>query len=157
MSEIRDAGPADLTPVAALEADLFGAEAWSPVVMGAEFAAVDDNRTVVVAVSGGQLVGYAIALTVADVADLQRIGVARAGQRRGLGSRLLAALVDRADSAGCARMLLEVDARNGSAVSFYLRHGFAEIARRPGYYPDGSDAIVMARELARGPSGGELS
>jgi len=149
VTEIRDAQPADLAPVADLDAALFGADRWSPATMAAEFAAIGESRAVVVAVAGTRPVGYAISLTVADVADLQRIGVARDAQRQGLGSRLLAVLVDRAVSAGCVRMVLEVDARNEPASTFYLRHGFAEVARRSRYYPDGSDAIVMARELAR--------
>ncbi len=149
MTEIRDAGPADLAPVADLDAGLFGDQRWSPAMMAAEFAAIGESRAVVVAVVGGRLVGYAISLTVADVVDLQRIGVTRDARRHGLGSRLLAVLVGRAVGAGCVRMVLEVDAGNEPASTLYLRHGFAEVARRSRYYPDGSDAIVMARDLTR--------
>ena len=42
-------------------------------------------------------------------------------------------------------MMLEVSAVNDAAIAFYLRHGFAEIARRPRYYRDGSDALVLSR------------
>jgi ribosomal protein S18 acetylase RimI-like enzyme len=43
-------------------------------------------------------------------------------------------------------MLLEVSSENSAALAFYERSGFTEIDRRPRYYRDGSDAIVM--ELA---------
>ena len=149
MTEIREATSRDLDQVTALDADLFGADGWSAAVISAEFAAAGETRHLVVAVSGAQLTGYAILLTVAEVADLQRIGVAREAQRQGLGSLLMEALNTRAVDCGCERMLLEVDAYNGSAIAFYRRLGFLEIARRPGYYHAGTDAVVMARDLPR--------
>ncbi len=148
MTQVRDAQPRDLDAVVALDADLFGADSWSPAVMTAEFAATAETRQLVVARSGARVTGYAIVLTVGEVADLQRIGVARDEQRRGLGSLLMAALTTRAEASGCVRMLLEVGADNSSAVAFYQRFGFQEIARRPGYYRTGTDAVVMERDLA---------
>jgi ribosomal protein S18 acetylase RimI-like enzyme len=43
------------------------------------------------------------------------------------------------------RVLLEVSARNDGALAFYATEGFTEIDRRPAYYRDGSDAVVMQR------------
>ena len=149
MTEIREARSGDLDLVAALDTDLFGADCWTPAAMAAEFAAAGETRALVVAASGTDLVGYAILLTVADVADLQRIGVARSAQRRGVGSLLMEALAIHAIGSGCERMLLEVNALNGSAIRFYQRLGFAEIARRVGYYRAGADAVVMSRDLPR--------
>ena len=40
-------------------------------------------------------------------------------------------------------MLLEVAADNDAAQALYASAGFVEIARRPGYYPGGRDAVVM--------------
>jgi ribosomal-protein-alanine N-acetyltransferase len=149
VTEIRDAEPGDLDLVAALDAELFGLDGWSPATMAAEFAAGGETRTVVVAVSGSDLVGYAILLTLAEVADVQRIGVAREAQRRGLGSMLMEALTLHATGLGCERMLLEVDAHNSPSIAFYHRLGFVEIARRSGYYHAGTDAVVMSRDLPR--------
>ncbi len=153
MTEIREATPGDLDLVAALDVELFGADGWTPAMMAAEFAAAGDTRSLVVAASGTDLFGYAILLTVAEVADVQRIGVAKAAQRRGLGSQLMEALAAQAIASGCERMLLEVDAHNGSAIAFYRRLGFVEIARRPGYYHAGTDAVVMSQDLERRASG----
>jgi ribosomal-protein-alanine N-acetyltransferase len=146
--QIRDAGPADVAPVTSLEVALFGSEAWTSEAMAAEFAAVGESRTVVVATIEDEVVGYAILLTAGDVADVQRIGVAAGWQRRGLGERLLEALVQRAAAAGHARMMLEVAAPNAAALGLYRDAGFVEVARRPRYYRDGADAIVMKRDLA---------
>jgi ribosomal-protein-alanine N-acetyltransferase len=145
---VRAAKPSDLEPVTALDADLFGADAWSPTAMAAELGA-EESRFVVVAMSGTALTGYAILLTLGEVADVQRIGVAREAQRSGVGSMLLNVLVASAVGSGCARMLLEVSAENLSASAFYHRHGFSEVARRPGYYSGGAAAVVMARDLSR--------
>ena len=51
-------------------------------------------------------------------------------------------------------MLLEVSAANGSAIAFYTAEGFAEIDRRRRYYRDGSDALVLRRQLSGSPAGG---
>jgi [ribosomal protein S18]-alanine N-acetyltransferase len=124
---------------------------WNVDQSGGETARRDEAaggaRTVLVLTSGPDLVGYAILLAVGDVADVQRIGIAVEWQGRGLGGRLLEELEARAFAGGCRRVLLEVAALNASALALYRRHGFVEIARRSGYYRDGDDAIVMARDL----------
>ena len=50
-------------------------------------------------------------------------------------------------------MLLEVSAANAGAIAFYEAHGFARIDVRRRYYRDGSDAVVMLRELGPGAMG----
>jgi len=97
----------------------------------------------------GVPVGYAIMLGVLDEAHLLNISVARAAQRRGLGSRLLEHLLSSAQRSGIRRFFLEVRPSNLSALALYQRAGFVEIGRRKGYYPspDGrEDAIVMRFE-----------
>jgi len=74
--------------------------------------------------------------------DLQRIVVRPSHRRQGLARRLLAAV-----SPDAGRLLLEVSERNDAARAFYAAEGFTEVARRPHYYRDGSDAVVM--ELTR--------
>jgi ribosomal protein S18 acetylase RimI-like enzyme len=44
-------------------------------------------------------------------------------------------------------MLLEVSTENTAALGFYERARFVGISRRRGYYRDGSDALVLARDL----------
>lgn len=149
MTEIRDAEPADLESLTTLDAELFGADDWPRATMLAELAAVGETRSFLVATSASELVGFAILLVAAEVADVQRIAVATAAQRQGLGTRLLATLLERAAGAGCERVLLEVGTGNAAAIALYQSLGFDEVARRPGYYRGGADALVMARELPR--------
>ena len=131
---IRPATSADVDALAALEADLFGADAWSPASVGAEVTA----GRVLVADDDG-IAGYVVTLAAGDVLDLMRIAVRPDRRRHGLAHALLeAASTDR-------RMLLEVSERNAGAIAFYAAEGFTEIARRDRYYRDGSAAVVMER------------
>jgi ribosomal-protein-alanine N-acetyltransferase len=146
---VRDASARDLDPLSLLDAALFGVNAWSRAAMSAELEAAGDTRIMQAAVSDGVLCGYGVLMVIADTADLVRVAVAAEHQRRGIGSRLVEALVGRATSAGCAQMMLEVAWDNAPASALYRRHGFAEIGTRRGYYPDGTDAVVMRLELSR--------
>jgi ribosomal-protein-alanine N-acetyltransferase len=60
---------------------------------------------------------------------------------------LLAAALQAAAEAGAARLLLEVAEANPAARSLYAAAGFAPVGRRPRYYPDGGDALLLARPL----------
>lgn len=142
---VRDGTDDDADALLALESLLFEADAWSLPMVVSELAA--DDRVVLVAVDEGELVGYAVTLCGVDVADLHRIGVHPRSQRTGVAGALLDASLARAGERGAARMLLEVSARNDPAIALYERAGFAEIDRRRRYYRDGSDALVLAREL----------
>ncbi|MDQ4008192.1 MAG: ribosomal protein S18-alanine N-acetyltransferase [Actinomycetota bacterium] len=141
MTRVRRATDVDVDAVAALEVEVFGADAWSAASVAGELTG--PGRQALVAVDdSGAVCGYVVVLLVGDVADLQRVAVAPALRRRGVASALLAGC-----HVGAARMLLEVRADNAGALAFYDRHGFAEIARRRRYYADGADAVVMKREV----------
>lgn len=98
----------------------------------------------------GLLVGYAVLSIAADEAHLLNICVDPLVQARGLGRRLLQAMVGVARDRGAQRIFLEVRPSNAPARALYHSEGFNEIGRRPRYYPaaDGrEDALVMAMEL----------
>ncbi|CAA9410058.1 MAG: Ribosomal-protein-S18p-alanine acetyltransferase [uncultured Nocardioides sp.] len=140
---IRPAGVADLPAVAALEAEIFAADAWDTAALQTELDG--PGRRFVVA-DGSGVRGYAISMSLGDVMDLQRIGVRPDLRRSGVATALLDDLLAHPGEAD--RMLLEVSAANDTAIAFYARRGFAQIDVRPRYYRDGSDALVMQRPLA---------
>ncbi|MFW6774084.1 GNAT family N-acetyltransferase [Nocardioides sp. CPCC 205120] len=161
---LRAARPSDVARLAALEAALFGVDAWSAELVAGEVSAAEppaSGRAVLVAEEspgadcgaddradgGGAVVGYAVLGVAGDVADLLRIGVAPEARRTGVATALLDHLVDAARERGAERLLLEVAAGNAGAVAFYAGAGFVEIHRRPRYYRDGSDALVLQRGL----------
>jgi GNAT superfamily N-acetyltransferase len=79
---------------------------------------------------------------------------------RGIGTRLMAAVADRARSLNRPRVSLICFERNAGAMRWYRRLGFQEFARRPLvphpllHYPDG-DAVLLASNVAT--SGREMA
>jgi ribosomal-protein-alanine N-acetyltransferase len=63
---------------------------------------------------------------------------------------VLCELVAIAESCGCTEVMLEVSTDNDAAQRLYQRAGFAEIARRRGYYRSGGDAVVLRRAISPG-------
>ena len=149
---LRPATPEDIPALTALEAELFGDDAWSEASVGGELEG--PGRHVVVAVEGDGVVGYAVTMRAGDLADLQRIAVHPECQRQGIARALLAEVLKQARDEGASRVLLEVSAVNAAALAFYADADFVEIDRRRRYYRDGSDAVVMRRSLGRAACGG---
>ena len=147
---IRTAVHADVPAIADLEATCLGRDAWSSWLVEQGVSGGLPTIHYVVAESGDELVGYAAASIVADIAELQRIAVAPAHRRGGVATTLLAAVVTRARAGRADRLLLEVREDNAPAIAFYARHGFVELDRRARYFRDGATAIVM--QLALHPS-----
>jgi ribosomal-protein-alanine N-acetyltransferase len=145
---IRRAAATDAEAVARIEAESLGADAWSPALVteGVE-GRVPTLHYLVAATADHHPVGYAATSLAGDVADLQRIAVAAAHRRTGVASALLDGVLDLAASHGAERVLLEVREDNASARAFYAARGFAEIARRPRYYRDGTTALVLERRV----------
>jgi [ribosomal protein S18]-alanine N-acetyltransferase len=150
---IRGADHLDIGPVAQLEAECLGADAWSPWLVEQGIRGELPTVHYVVAEVDRRIVGYAVASIVADIAELQRIAVTESHRRTGIATDLLAAIITRARAGRADRLLLEVRETNEAALAFYAGHGFAEIDRRPRYYRDGATAIVMRRDLRTPPTG----
>jgi len=49
---------------------------------------------------------------------------------------------------GASAIFLEVSTGNRAALALYARAGFTPIGRRPGYYSDRSDALVLRLDVA---------
>jgi [ribosomal protein S18]-alanine N-acetyltransferase len=95
-----------------------------------------------------EIVGFVIARTVPPEAELESIGVAMQWQRRGIGRRLVVALVAELEKAEVERLHLEVRASNGIAIAFYHSLGFIETGHRTRYYADPvEDAVLMELRL----------
>jgi ribosomal-protein-alanine N-acetyltransferase len=133
--------------LAAIEVDLFGAEAWSAAMFWNELA--NGNRYTA-AIEGGEVIGYAgLATAPPDEAWVNNIAVRREHQRHGVGRALLETLLGQARAAGLRDVLLEVAVDNEPAQHLYSQYGFATVGVRRGYYqPSNTDALVMRREEA---------
>lgn len=137
---IRTMSPADVGAVAELERASFP-EPWPERVLREELSA--PGRTYLVAEDGeGRPAGYGGVLVAADEAHVMTLAVAPKLRRRGIGTRLLAALIDAAIAEGASDLTLEVRSGNLEAIGLYRRFGLEPAGVRPGYYAD-EDAIVM--------------
>jgi len=148
-ARLREMSRADMPGIMALEQRLFPEDAWTPEMFAAEFAQPAAQRLYLVAEEGTTLIGYAgMMFTGGSQADVVTLAVDPARWGEGTGTALLMALVDEADKRGYEEVLLEVREDNPRARQLYLRHGFAEIGIRRGYYqPSGVDAVVMRKAL----------
>ncbi len=147
---LREMNTVDMAAVVALEQELFPEDAWTPEMFAGEFAQPPSRRLYLVAEDGNALIGYAgMMFASGSQADVVTLAVNPARWGQGIGTALLTALVDEAEKRGYKEVLLEVREDNPRARQLYLRHGFAEIGIRRGYYqPSGVDAVVMRKVLA---------
>jgi [ribosomal protein S18]-alanine N-acetyltransferase len=140
---IERARPADHDAVLTLE-DL------SPStrrLLGRDLTA-DDRCCLVARDVDGRIVGLAVGALQVDDAHLFDLSVASAVRRRGIGAQLVRALDDELRARGAVAMTLEVRPSNAAARVLYRRLGFVEEGRRPRYYPDGEDALLLWRREA---------
>jgi ribosomal-protein-alanine N-acetyltransferase len=97
-----------------------------------------------VALLGGEVVGYGGIWLIIDEAHITTLTVDPAHQRKGIGRQMLIELMNRAKAAGMVCCTLEVRAGNSAAITLYELIGFIASATRKSYYPDNKeDALVM--------------
>jgi [ribosomal protein S18]-alanine N-acetyltransferase len=139
---IETATPAHADVLAAIHRTAFARpEAWSRDVMllqlevPATFALIHSL--------GGMILGR----VAADEAEILTFAVCPAQRRRGAGSALLRAAMERAANLGAVTMFLEVAVTNDAARALYARHGFTEAGVRRHYYTDGTDALILRSTL----------
>lgn len=145
---IRPMTEADIPAVDALEKALFPVDAW-PTYMFYDELSQPDTRTYYVAVDAlGTVIGYAGVMCIPPIADVQTIAVVPEREGQGIGTALLATLIDQARAFDARDVLLEVRADNPRAQRLYRWFGFEQIHVRPRYYRDGADAVIMQLVLA---------
>ena len=95
--------------------------------------------------------GFLIGREINPEWELENIVVAPATRRKGLATRLLTALLDRARETNSERVFLEVRESNQAARAFYARLGFEQSGRRKLYYTNPPEDAVLYR-LTLSPS-----
>jgi ribosomal-protein-alanine N-acetyltransferase len=96
---------------------------------------------------GGRLAAFGIHWFVVGEAQLANIAVHPDFRRQGLGKKMMMWLLEDARSAGMEKMTLEVRTGNVAAHGLYLQLGFVETCRRPRFYENQDEAILMERDL----------
>jgi ribosomal-protein-alanine N-acetyltransferase len=147
---IRPATASDVPRIMTLERASPTAGHWTEQQYQQLFGSCSDGppRLVLVAETGGVVLGFLVAQQVAPEWELENIVVAEGGRRKGLGQQLLDALLSRARETNSDTVFLEVRESNASARALYESAGFEECGRRKSYYgAPQEDAILYRRSL----------
>ncbi|MBI4349380.1 MAG: ribosomal protein S18-alanine N-acetyltransferase [Elusimicrobia bacterium] len=143
---IRDARPGDIDGLLALQAAWPGLPKWSRTHLVETMSG--GRERLWVAEEDGQAAGFGALRVVPPEAEITLVVVEPGRVRRGLGRAILSRLHEAAREAGCSLVGLEVSATNRSAIALYESAGYRVVGRRPKYYHDGSDALLMSLRLA---------
>ena len=131
--------------VAAIEKECFGRDAWSEKSVSGELT--NALALWLVAVEDGQVAGYVGSQTVCNETDMMNVAVTADFRRRGIGEKLVNALVEELKAMDSHCLTLEVRASNTPAQALYEKLGFAEAGRRPRYYQNPKeDALILRKE-----------
>lgn len=146
-ADFREASAEDARALAAVHAAYPHLPAWSAAAYRQEIGTFET-----VCVTAGpreKPSGFAVIRLAAGeaAAELRMIAVSPGEARKGLGRALLAEAERRAAAKGVLVMRLEVSAGNAAAMGLYASAGYRVVGRRAKYYNDGSDALLMDKEL----------
>lgn len=93
------------------------------------------------------VLGYIVMYVSFDEGEISKVAVAKDMQQKGIGSRLLEAMLEAGEEKGIARYVLEVRNSNLPAIGLYSKYLFKKIGIRKGFYEKPrEDAIIMIRE-----------
>ncbi|MEO5818722.1 MAG: ribosomal protein S18-alanine N-acetyltransferase [Gemmatimonadaceae bacterium] len=94
------------------------------------------------------LLGYVIALMLAEEAEVADLAVSSDARRRGVGGLLLDRVTDELAQRGVRSVYLEVRESNAAARALYESRAFRQVGRRPGYYRHpAEDALLLKRDI----------
>jgi ribosomal-protein-alanine N-acetyltransferase len=103
-------------------------------------------------IPGRKVAGFIISRLVAGELHINNVAVRPEVRRRGVGAKLLAAVLSDGRSQGARLAFLEVRAGNAAAQGLYRRCGFQVAGRRKGYYAQPvEDALLMSLSLESQP------
>lgn len=137
---IRSLRYRDLSTVVRIERDAFGTP-WSWREFAFEVSR--PSSTCLAAVDASGLAGYLVCSPQDHLRHVRNLAVHRARRGRGIGSTLLSALLEQAQSPE-HEYVLEVRESAGGAIAMYQRFGFRPAGRRPAFYRDDrEDALIL--------------
>lgn len=141
---IRRLIPRDFEGVLEIDREVFGG--YDPSIFTAFYEYY--GKTTLVAESNGRVVGFILGFKHTPLEGRVFWLAVRPGfQSRGIGRRLLTAILSTFRQVGAVSATLEVRVSNKKAQALYSQMGFRVAGIYPSYYSDGEAAIVMERML----------
>lgn len=103
------------------------------------------GRVALVLAEEGRLLGFVVGRDLGEEWEIENVAVAGRARRRGLGTRLVGELLDRARARGARSVFLEVRESNRAARALYEKWAFVESGRRKSYYHEPEEDAVVYR------------
>jgi len=138
---IRPARTEDVPAVAKLEAEVFP-DPW-PAHLYLQEVGQPLRFQRVVYTEAGYLAAYLFACWQVDELHVLKVATHPLHEGKGLATSLLAEAHEEAQRSRARGLVLEVRTSNRRAFRLYRWLGYDVIGRRPRYYTDGEDALVM--------------
>lgn len=145
---------AHVDEVARLEGELMGSDAWNSALVVDELGRADRTWWAAYEAdpkmplsSDARMLGYAGGWVVDGDVQILKVAVLPEMRRRGIARELLARVAGDARNLGASTSSLEVRASNLGAQALYERLGYESLGKRPRYYSDGEDAVIMKGPL----------
>ncbi len=138
----REATAADVPALHLIEQRSMGVDAWTLTQLAEELTR---PGAIFLVSDGPKPVGLAIGFVVFDELQVMQIAVDPDARRQGHARILLAALEAAARAADVSYLEVRVD--NDPAIQLYVSAGYRIVGRRPRYYADGVDALLMRKGL----------
>ena len=120
-------------------------EFWNAEVLKKELE--NPLSTYIVATSEGQVVGYAGLWQPCDEGHITNIVTKLNKRGNKIATKMLEELIKIAKSKDLKLVTLEVNIHNEIAINLYRKYDFKEVGKRPKYYNNTDDAIIMTLEL----------
>ena len=142
---IRAMKPADLESIESIEQASFS-DPWSK----ADFREVSRSPHCIFLAgeAGAEIVGYAIAMFVADESEILNIAVGQSHRGKGFGGALLDGILEQLRERNVESVFLEVRESNDRAKDLYHSRGFTAVSKRKKYYRNPvEDALILRLAL----------
>ena len=140
---IREMNYGDVDQVYAIECENFS-QPWTKVSILAELES--ERAHYLVVEEKDKVLGYIGFWKIFDEAHVTNVAVEKLFQGKGLGSKLVGAMLSLGVGLGINSYTLEVRVGNHSAIALYEKYGFREAGRRKGFYDlPKEDALIMWR------------
>ena len=120
-------------------------EFWNEEVLRKELE--NPLSTYIVAVSEDKVVGYAGLWKPLDEGHITNIVTRKDKRGNKIATNMLEELINISKNENLKCVTLEVNIHNDIAIKLYQKYNFKEVGRRPKYYNNIDDAIIMTLEL----------